>query len=336
MAQGSIPRNGGQWPVRRSWLKRVFFLLAISVVFCHEPVPPRHLPLRLHVQATLAATGARDDHPRMISIQDGEIAEVSPGEAAAGRATPPQGTVDARALVVTPGLAAIAMATSLRASPAAIKRLLRLGITSLVVVDSTYREAIALRRFVGTARGMGPRIFVTGPVAGEERNSMRNKAQARARTRRAADAQVDAMCLSPAWASANPKLACSALAEAARHELRSFILEPVPDLPCAVPVLLPQPTESFVGPAASITQRLHTSGEILAGLGLDGALGRVERGYRADLVGFSTTPCGNRMCLAEARLVLIDGVVQNLDPPPWYVSLTWLWHRTIASAGDDD
>jgi imidazolonepropionase-like amidohydrolase len=66
-------------------------------------------------------------------------------------------------------------------------------------------------------------------------------------------------------------------------------------------------------------------------LNLQDAVGRVQVGYRADLIAIDGRPDERLADVTRVELVLIDGVVQRLDTPGFGEELELLWRLMWAA-----
>ncbi|MEK7705177.1 MAG: hypothetical protein AAB426_09480 [Myxococcota bacterium] len=298
-------------------------LALLALTGCIEPPPPRTLVVHAGAQRVV--------------VQDGTITAIAPDTEATLPLVAGAVTIDAQALTLCPGHVEVATApselASVRAAVSWVAAELARGVTTLAVLDTELDKALALRRYVGTGRHRGPRIFVSGPrlvaTAGpllqtSGRRALRTVAEARLAVQDLAEAQVDVIRLEVATA-ADAVVACAALVEARVQEVRVIAVggsalglrcegaEP-PSFVCS----LWGSDGDFDGCPVDLFSRSAVNAHAL---GLDDALGQVRVGFRADLVAVVSDSGTSGATQPPPSWVMLDGVVQHLGGPAWYAAL---------------
>jgi len=229
---------------------RALVLIPLLLTGCDDP-PPREVVIR--AGRLIDGSGAPVRHGVRVRIKDGEITAVEPDDGTDnfGEGV---GVLDAREATVMPGLvnahshlfASGSCTHGIDAGPSQAIRnlhtLLRGGVTTVADLGAPAAIAVALRRHVGTGRGRGPRVFVTGPMLtvkdgypfdmfGADAVGVRvvsSKVGARAVVRQLAVAGVDAIKVAVQESGFNGapqplfsgELLCAVVEEAHEQELR--------------------------------------------------------------------------------------------------------------------
>ncbi len=295
---------------------------ALLATACASP-PPEVIVLEVERVVDLTA----DPGPHRVQIERGVIADVSSVEKG-GSGTLSPGTF---ALWEQPGVP----------TPEQLADLLRDGVTNLVLADRPLVDSLALRSYVGTARGRGPRIFVSGPELsgslGEGATELRYRGRVQDYAALGAELVVvdgvagqEAVCAVVeegerqgilVWLRARAPEALTALACAPRAVWVAPSLREPWDAAGAAEALWIVPAELDAPQGLSLA-RFGAQGADPAelfrnparALHLEDALSRVAPGYVADL----------QLVGPASRRVFIEGVEQH-PAAPWLASLFLWW-----------
>lgn len=301
-------------------IERVSFVALVLLVACDQP-PPRDVLVRAGRMdpGDGGADGVDIVARQRIWIREGLVVRI---EEDSEPFESPMSTrvVDGRRSLVKPGLADAVVAPpqlgSLRESIALVKAKLTAGVTTLAVLDTDLEVALALRRYVGTARHRGPRIFVSGPrlVVGADATAARRAVQ------KLAEAQVDVLSLA-VTSSEHEAVACVAVDEARQQELRVIAANSrAESLRCPGSDLAPLcPLEGASEDLGCPREVEARSRHNVRALGLDDATGVVRAGFRADMVVMGDA--------GVVEVVLLDGIVQIRTAPPWHAPMLLLAAR---------
>ena len=206
---------------------------------CHTR-PPRQVKIR--AGRLIDGTGGPVRRSIVVSIEDGLIVGLAPDTLGAN---PPGAIIDARRLTVLPGLidanAAIFAPTDapLWRLSSALRRARQLywrGVTAAVSLAAPHHAVLTLRRYLGTGRHRGPRLFACGVgLNTDEPRPQRAAQKTRQHIRDVALAGFDCISLfihepvspsveTPTVAGeALPGALCTAISEAQRQDLPAWV-----------------------------------------------------------------------------------------------------------------
>ncbi len=228
--------------------------------------------------------------------------------------------VDATAATVLPGLIDTHVVLEEGSLSSAVDRLRALaarGVTTAALTGLTLDDAIGLRRYIGTARHRGPRLLVSGPMIELDAGADPAATAALARARAVAGVDFLAVRLDTGF-GARPgaeEALCALTAEAHLQKLR---------------VLAEAETEEAakIARACKVDHLHEERGAIppAATLGLQDALGRLEVGFRADLLVVRGRP--ERGTVTR---VFIDGIEQKSRAPSFWSYLAAELHALWAA-----
>ena len=141
-------------------------ILLLKAIFCLsscDNTPPRTVVV--HAGRFLRGLGSPALGPTRITLHDGIIAAIdaeSDTPVAADAAV-----IQAAHLTVMPGLVAVyatGLTTQILQAPRTMRGLLAAGVTTVADLGASLPYSVGVRRYVGTARHRGPRVFVAGPT----------------------------------------------------------------------------------------------------------------------------------------------------------------------------
>ncbi|MEL6760779.1 MAG: hypothetical protein AAFP04_10295, partial [Myxococcota bacterium] len=186
--------------MHRRWMGSLALGPLLSVASCTSS-PPEVVSLEV---GTIVDREAPSGAHR-VTLQRGQITEVAAVSGARdGRIEPGEIAVWNR-----PGLP----------SPDALTALLERGTTGLVLVNRPLADSLALREYVGTGRGRGPRLYVSGPELSSAYPGV-SRLRFRTAVQDAIALGVDFVVVS---ADADDETVCTVIAEAKRQRGRSWL-----------------------------------------------------------------------------------------------------------------
>lgn len=152
--------------------RTAIFLVLTLVAGCGSR-PPRNVVVR--AGRLVDGSGAPAQENVIIRVADGEIVAIEPDAGDAVEFGGATAVIDARDLTILPGLVnghthlfsggacTVGTGAGVRQAVRNLHAFMRGGVTTVADLGAPAALAVALRRYVGTARGRGPRVMVSGP-----------------------------------------------------------------------------------------------------------------------------------------------------------------------------